>query len=89
MLTKVHIDVTQEDIDGGCAGNSLECPVARAFRRVTGKDVTVHVSYAAYDYQEDGAHKVILLPTDVASFIWEFDNGDSVSPFSFDVWMDV
>jgi hypothetical protein len=78
----VTIDVTQDDIDHGTAGNCWACPVARAVRRVLGLE---DIGVGTTDMDLGQGTKVIVVPTpDVAAdFMTAFDTGKKVAPFSF------
>ena len=74
------IEVTAEDIKKGEQGNCWRCPIAlaliRAFRT---DDVAAPGPYARIN------HERLDLPNEVRRFIDDFDNGDEVSPFTFEL----
>lgn len=73
----MRIDVTQEDIDSGLRYNSIQCPIARAMYRAGLTDVYVYrhrIRADDIEYRPDER---------VATFIFQFDGGLSVQPFSF------
>ena len=86
------IDVTQEDIDRGCRGNSKYCPIALALRRMGHKDISV-VSWSVRWLPPDTgnwfnpapAYAAGKLPPEASRFVEDFDNKgrDEVRPFSF------
>ena len=79
MLTK--IDVTQADIDGGWRGNCMVCPVARALERVTGRGFSVWLR-ACYDVK---TRQEYLIPSFVSDRMADYDCGDGMEPFSFEI----
>ena len=89
---RVTIQVTQEHIDHGKAGDCAECPVARAFLGAVPDLQRVAVWDAgcarADLYFGPVDPVVILLPEVVTDFVSAFDDGRPVSPFSFDVEVD-
>ncbi len=83
-MSKVLVEVTQEDIDkgrrykGGRRGEF--CPVARALRRgTTSNRVTVGFVRATVQ------GRLIELPLPAIVFIEMFDRDKPVSPFSFEI----
>lgn len=77
----MKIKVTQDNIDCGHRGNSAECPIALAFKSQTSKE-EVCVDYDAIFFDED---KCLLLPLEATNFIHNFDNGEEVAPFEFEI----
>ena len=77
----MKIQVTQEDIDRGIAGSCGRCPITLAIRRATSKNY--------YTGVEDVFHMdygpVIRLPFEAIKFIKNFDSGNEVKPFEFEV----
>lgn len=85
----LYVQVTQEDIDHGCKGNSGNCPIARAIRRETlsilpryiirvcSSEILLHSELSFY------LSGIRSTPEVVATFIRRFDNGESVIPFNF------
>lgn len=79
----MKIEVTQEDIDGGIKCSGLDCPVARAIRRVHPIHGAV-VSCGLYWVPGTGG-KRIRLPDSALRFYRDFDTDQKVEPFSFDL----
>jgi hypothetical protein len=78
------IQVLQSDIDTGKADDCGYCPVALAIRRATGCSRCV-VTWRAIKI-ECGDRKVLLdTPTSVQAFLPEFDDGQPVWPFEFEL----
>lgn len=73
----VRIDVTQKDIDEGAQGRCEDCPVTLALQRVV-PDARV---YSSRFFTFDGYLKAA--PPAVHRFIYDFDLGKPVQPFSF------
>lgn len=81
---KITVNVTQEHIDKGRAGNCILCPVAMALVNAGCDNVAVTYSRAHFNYQ--GPHpKRMWLSTQTIQFISDFDVNRPVSPFSFDL----
>jgi hypothetical protein len=76
----VTINVTQDDIDNGCRGNAIACPVARAAARVLDAS---HMSVRTKVLEFVDPLILILLPPAVVEFIRRFDSRVRVQPFSF------
>lgn len=72
------IHVTQAHIDAGEAAHCCLCPVALALREATGREWKVSGSLAHLDYLT-----WIILSHSVRDFIYDFDAGRPVAPFSF------
>lgn len=79
---KILIRVTQEDIDRGERRSCAECPVALAVRR----HFLGTPAFSFYENVEidDGKDRLIAGTPEIATnFMEAFDDGESVSPFSF------
>ena len=77
------IQVTQEDIDEGERGHCYYCPVALAIGRTLNRRNFIYVGGQGI---RDVAKWVIeTLPPGVLDFVCKFDNGEPVSPFSFEL----
>jgi len=76
-MSRVRIDVTQEDIANGEQTAPWSCPVGQAITRCYGP----HGGVVATDVKIK--HMVVLLPYEATRFIRDFDNGRPVKPFSF------
>lgn len=79
---KITIDVTQEHIDYGEAGNSESCPIALMLKEQGYKDVSVGDECM---FQYEGIEWWAPLPNIAINFIKEFDDGNKVEPFSFEI----
>jgi hypothetical protein len=81
-VTRVHVPVTQEDIDNGVRCDSWDCPVARALWRATGIRFMVWPSGA---YSIDRSIPRASLPERVVNALNDFDSRErAVVPFEFD-----
>lgn len=83
-MSRLHISVTQEDIDKGLPMVAACCPVARAIQRVTGDSSwrvgPMRISPAGPVYYDT--------PREVSKFVVAFDRHLPVSPFEFDLDVD-
>jgi hypothetical protein len=80
----MRIEVTAEDIRAGQRHDGCRCPIARALQRQVDTDVTVGASLA---FWATGApyQAVSALPPEARQFIYEFDSGRTVYPFTFNL----
>lgn len=76
----MKIEVTQEDIDKGERGSCSGCPVALAMKRALGVQTLLVEDDAAWTNMEE-----YLLPDPVPDFIGDFDTGEPVKPFTFEL----
>lgn len=75
----ITVEVTQQDIERGRPGTCGECPVALALKRRGFTHVDVNEDLISVDnryYRSD---------SDVAWFIYNFDNGRPVFPQTFEL----
>ena len=79
------IYVTQSDIDNGVIGDPLFCPIARAMRRTGYHDATVEDDAIYYRDEDSGEIVRRWSNYHMRDFVVEFDRGDTVAPFSFDI----
>lgn len=83
-----RITVTQEDIDiasmSGEHHDTERCPVARAMRR-RWPEATVLTYQWFKTEREQQTRKLRGMPAAATQFIIEFDRGQLVEPFSFEV----
>lgn len=82
----LKVNVTQEHIDKGVRYHSDICPIAWALRDALSVGccgVVVRASEATWF--EDGCRHHAWLPCTAQQFVVEFDNGQDVSPFSFEL----
>lgn len=85
-MMRLHVNVTQRDIDSGKRYVSHACPIARAIGRhnaisAVAVDVNTLTVYTPRDYAEH----LITLPSVAFYFRHDFDNGRPVAPFAFDL----
>lgn len=79
------ITVTQEDIEQGIKEDTHRCAVALAVKRAMGwNDVLVGGQICNARAWESG-HKEYKVPEEVRKFVWAFDRGDAVRPFTFEL----
>lgn len=84
---KITIDVTQECIDKGIQEDVAYCPIALAIRKVKpnteisvlSEDVTIDIFDPEYFFLKGN------LPPQASNFIYAFDGGYLVEPFSFEL----
>jgi hypothetical protein len=82
-MKTVTIDVTQEDIDSGEPLSCNSCPIALAAERAGFADVSVG-GYLWF-VNTDGLRLRASIPPVALEFIGDFDNEETVVPFSFSV----
>lgn len=96
MNDRLLVEVTQEDIDGGCEfPRSFNCPLARAINRnllpgmmaVVGvTDMEIMVDHPLKDLWAMDPVEVVLrlpLPENARQFVIQLDRGSVVHPFTF------
>ena len=77
----ITFDITQDDIDQGIRSNCIDCPIARsASREFPGYSVAVG---SAIHLRTDGRYFMGELPAKASDFVYDFDHGLRVEPFSF------
>ena len=82
-MTAVRVQVTQQDIDDGKAGEAYRCPVALAARRAFPRQ---HVRvYAPCIMLIESGYPTFDLPSEARRFVDRFDGGVHVEPFEFDL----
>jgi len=88
------VKVTQEHINAGSAINCTKCPVALAINEAMSKYkeysyASVSPSCVRLVFNSDGdqisTHWDTPTPQPVRQFITEFDRGDTVEPFEFEL----
>lgn len=82
----MRVEVTQEDIGKGVARAPNNCPIALALKRAGWARASVSAS--AIGFKARGAEKfywTYAVPENAKSFLFDFDAGRPVSPFSFDL----
>lgn len=90
-MRTIRIEVTAEDIREGKPKMCSECPVARAISRAFGGAVFAVASnrtFGMHSFALSGPYRIARLPKHVESFVRQFDCGESVSPFSFDLTLE-
>jgi hypothetical protein len=85
-MSKVTVSITQDDIDEGCRCDADNCPGALAISRATGYAAKVGMVTISLRHADNGQFfKEISPPAVLRWFIEQFDNGNKVSPFSFEL----
>lgn len=79
----MKISVTKTDIAKGDPGDCFSCPIALALQRKASK-VVVGSTHADFKWK-GRKYSDICLPREAVKFIGEFDSGESVKPFTFDL----
>jgi len=95
---RVTVNVTQEHLDNGKAGDCAECPVALAVFAALPDAQIVNVRYWSHggdDAREPGVHVTVdfspeltrryRLPYEAAGNIGRIDSGIPVAPFTFEM----
>lgn len=92
MPKVIHIVVTEADIEHGVRLSPLSCPISRAVKRATRKELakeTVALISATYCYILEApqwdTEKHFTLPNEAIDFITRFDAKSNVEPFEFDI----
>lgn len=81
----MKIEVTQEDIERGTRGHCALCPVARAVKRAM-RTEDVWADGVAIVLTRHGDNRLFLdTPDEAICFMEEFDAGEPVEPFSFEL----
>lgn len=80
----IKVKVTQSHIDKGARGSCWKCPIALALIEATNLTWRVYDA-TAYYYRKNGAEIQIMLPFEVSRFVKNFDKGEIVKPFEFEV----
>jgi hypothetical protein len=83
---RIRVRVSQRDINTGQPMEDTQCPIAKAFRRASGKR-NVEVTFSRIFIggmwsQHSYSYK---LPSSAINFIRRFDDGKKVKPFEFTV----
>ena len=84
---KLHITVTQKNIDEGVRENGQGCPIALALHDLGYPYVEVTPDGIRWDADCEEMTANSVLPDAASWFISRFDNNDPVEPFEFDVEM--
>jgi hypothetical protein len=82
MKIVLTVDVTQDDINNGVAGDPWGCPVAMAVRRLVGES---QVEVVEDEISIGGS--IYSNPPEVKDFVFSFDTlgASSVDPMSFEL----
>lgn len=80
----MKIQVTRNDIRKGIPDHPAFCPIARAIKRRTHKPVAVTGDYIAIFYRKQVATGYNT-SIKVEAFIHDFDIGEKVKPFTFEL----
>jgi hypothetical protein len=81
----IAVQVTQEDIAQGLAGDCEECPIALAIYRALSATTGVRVGTGGVTLYRDHANAMLALPVAASRFICWFDHDDVVEPFEFEL----
>ena len=82
---QMKIAVTSEHIRMGCRRVGKRCPIALALRDATGHRWDVIEDRAAQMGMNGGWTRCIYLPSTAKQFVYDFDRGQAVDPFEFDI----
>lgn len=84
-VSNVRVDVTQDVLTNAVLGNSNRCAVAVALQRrfPSATHVTVDIHTMRLSIPENGKRYIFLTPGRVQQYIFDFDEGKSIKPFSF------
>jgi hypothetical protein len=84
---KIHVDVTQEDLDKGIRGRWEECAVHRAIERlgIIQEPFGVYWSISLAGRNMATIKQLGRLPVAAFNLIEAWDRGAHVEPFSFDM----
>jgi hypothetical protein len=80
----VTIQVTQEDINHGLAGDCEECPIALALYRALSV-AGVRAGTGGVTLYREGTNAMVALPVAAVRFIGRFDHDELVEPFEFEL----
>ncbi|QDK02062.1 hypothetical protein SEA_GIBBLES_105 [Gordonia phage Gibbles] len=79
----MRVTVTQKHIDDGTKANCKLCPIAQA---ITNKGYKARVYHELVDLiGKDGVNATYKLPKKATRFIIDFDEGNKVKPFTFEM----
>lgn len=79
---ELTVNVTDSDIANGVASDCRECPIALAIGRLLSSSI-VSVGYNTISVEIKGKFYYGNLPDKATRFIFMFDKGQQVSPFTF------
>lgn len=81
---RVKIFVTKDDINKGCRGDDLQCPVAKAILKIVKPNISVSVG-GNIVLSDNQYNRVSCSNIKVSRFVQKFDNREKVNPLSFTV----
>lgn len=83
----MKIRVTRADIRKGVRDSYTKCPIARALKRHKIYFEEINEGMVIQNYHEDGEEdgRGIDLPRRACNFISDFDAGNKVKPFTFNL----
>lgn len=91
-MAKYTFNVTQEDIDKGIKDDACYCPIARAAKRTLVKRkrrievgscfLSIVRNHKGRWWVDDAEYE---LPSEASDFVRNFDSGNTVHPFSFEM----
>jgi hypothetical protein len=85
-MTTYTIHVLQEDINDGEREKCKRCPIALAIQRTLDTKFADVFPHVAYTRKTNGTFwSTAALPDIATAFIFRFDAGQPVEPFSFEV----
>jgi hypothetical protein len=84
----MKIEVTQEDIDKGKRRQACNCPISLAVKRHTGARYVATFPLSGLNFIEND--KTYILPAEedqesFTTFVCDFDDGNPVEPFTFEL----
>ena len=84
---KLHIIVTEDDIESGIPIDGHNCPIALALhRKFPDIDLEVQAEYIDFVSPTQGWDRADL-PLEAKRFVQDFDHNDPVVPFDF--WLEI
>lgn len=78
------VNVTAQDIKNGRVGDPCSCPIARAINRKRGYS-RARVGYSLLIAHTPEGLRKFYLPFHVTQKVLDFDQGESVQPFTFEL----
>lgn len=83
----IRVHVTKKHIADGWTYKSTRCPIALALRELFPEErIMVCDHYMRFENDQDPDDPIFLrLPVEVHHFIFNFDDGRTVEPFSFNL----
>lgn len=84
----VTVQVTAEDIRLGLPGECSRCPIAYALLRLLPEPIAWHAGpMSLHVRNKDRELLSMCVPVEARDFMYSFDRGQPVDPFSFEVEM--